>query len=78
MREFRIDPRKGTLRQDPLTMTPRGDLNSTPALGLFLSSITGGLNRHDYQVPRSYPVLEVLIRKGCSAAARVDAHPLVH
>ena len=55
MREFRIDPRKGTLRQEPLTMTPRGDLNSTPALGLFLSSIAPGLDRHDYQVPRSYP-----------------------
>ena len=36
-------------------MTPRGDLNSTPALGLFLHSITGGLNRHDYRVPRSSP-----------------------
>ena len=36
-------------------MTPRGDLNSTPALGQFLSSITEGLNRHDYRVPRSYP-----------------------
>ena len=55
MRQFRLDPRKGTLRQEPLTMTPRGDLNSTPALGLFLHSITGGLNRHDYRVPRSSP-----------------------
>ena len=55
MRQFRLDPRKGTLRQEPLTMTPRGDLNSTPALGLFLHSITGGLNRHDYRVPRNSP-----------------------
>src|SRR5262245_35252536 len=39
MREFRIDPRKGLLRQDPLTMTPRGDLNSTPTLGRFLTNI---------------------------------------
>ena len=32
MREFRIDPRKGTLRQDPLTMTPRGDLKGLEVL----------------------------------------------
>jgi hypothetical protein len=56
MREFRIDRRKGTLRQDPLSMTPRADLNSTPALGRFLSSITPELNQHDYEVPRSFPL----------------------
>jgi hypothetical protein len=55
MREFRIDPRKGVLRQAPLTMTPRGDLNSTPALGRFLASITGPLHQHDYQVPKRLP-----------------------
>ena len=55
MREFRIDPRKGVLRQAPLTMTPRGDLNSTPALGRFLTSINGPLQRHDYRVPKRLP-----------------------
>ena len=55
MREFRIDPRKGLLRQDPLTMTPRGDLNRTPTLGRFLTSIAGPLQQQDYVVPRSLP-----------------------
>src|SRR5262249_43841653 len=55
MREFRIDARRGMLRQEALSMTPRGDLNSTPTLGRFLASITRPLQQRDYVVPRSLP-----------------------
>jgi hypothetical protein len=51
MRDFRLDPRSGFLRQDPVSMTPMDALNNTPELGLFLNSITGGIHRRDYWVP---------------------------